>query len=83
MLQLTEVICHCPAIADAQFLCQSGRVYGHGTPGTVSRAGVSELYQGLGIALTGGLAFSTLLMLTVVPASMALLRDFDRRFDDR
>jgi HAE1 family hydrophobic/amphiphilic exporter-1 len=39
----------------------------------------SELYQGLGIALTGGLAFSTLLTPTVVPALMALLHDFDRR----
>ncbi|MBD2212983.1 efflux RND transporter permease subunit [Nostoc linckia FACHB-104] len=41
----------------------------------------SELYQGLGIALTGGLAFSTILTPTVVPALMALLHDFsgDRR----
>jgi hydrophobic/amphiphilic exporter-1 (mainly G- bacteria), HAE1 family len=41
----------------------------------------SELYQGLGIALTGGLAFSTILTPTVVPALMALLQDFsgDRR----
>ncbi len=38
----------------------------------------SELYQGLGIALTGGLAFSTILTPTVVPALMALLRDFAR-----
>lgn len=38
----------------------------------------SELYQGLGIALTGGLAFSTLLTPTVVPALMALLHDFSR-----
>jgi hydrophobic/amphiphilic exporter-1 (mainly G- bacteria), HAE1 family len=36
----------------------------------------SELYQGLGIALTGGLAFSTFLTPTVVPALMALLQDF-------
>ncbi|MBW4572927.1 MAG: efflux RND transporter permease subunit [Tolypothrix carrinoi HA7290-LM1] len=36
----------------------------------------SELYQGLGIALTGGLAFSTILTPTVVPALMALLHDF-------
>ncbi len=36
----------------------------------------SELYQGLGIALTGGLAFSTMLTPTVVPALMALLQDF-------
>ncbi|RAM47967.1 MAG: hypothetical protein C6Y22_30380 [Hapalosiphonaceae cyanobacterium JJU2] len=43
----------------------------------------SELYQGLGIALVGGLAFSTLLTPTVVPALMALLHDFSnhrRRF---
>ncbi|PSB28942.1 efflux RND transporter permease subunit [Chlorogloea sp. CCALA 695] len=39
----------------------------------------SELYQGLGIALTGGLAFSTILTPTVVPALMALLHDFDHR----
>ena len=39
----------------------------------------SELYQGLGIALTGGLAFSTILTPTVVPALMALIHDFDRR----
>jgi AcrB/AcrD/AcrF family len=37
----------------------------------------SELYQGLGIALTGGLAFSTILTPTVVPALMALLHDID------
>jgi hydrophobic/amphiphilic exporter-1 (mainly G- bacteria), HAE1 family len=37
----------------------------------------SELYQGLGIALTGGLAFSTILTPTVVPALMGLLHDFD------
>jgi hypothetical protein len=36
----------------------------------------SELYQGLGIALTGGLAFSSMLTPTVVPALMALLQDF-------
>ncbi len=35
----------------------------------------AELYQGLGIALTGGLAFSTLLTPTVVPALMGLLYD--------
>jgi HAE1 family hydrophobic/amphiphilic exporter-1 len=35
----------------------------------------AELYQGLGIALTGGLAFSTILTPTVVPAIMGLLRD--------
>lgn len=39
----------------------------------------SELYQGLGIALTGGLAFSTILTPTVVPALMALLHDFSDR----
>jgi HAE1 family hydrophobic/amphiphilic exporter-1 len=39
----------------------------------------AELYQGLGIALTGGLAFSTILTPTVVPALMGLLRDFTRR----
>jgi HAE1 family hydrophobic/amphiphilic exporter-1 len=39
----------------------------------------SELYQGLGIVLTGGLAFSTLLTPTVVPALMALLRDLSGR----
>ena len=39
----------------------------------------AELYQGLGIALTGGLAFSTLLTPTVVPALMGLLWDCDRR----
>jgi hydrophobic/amphiphilic exporter-1 (mainly G- bacteria), HAE1 family len=39
----------------------------------------SELYQGLGIALTGGLAFSTILTPTVVPALMALLYDFSRQ----
>jgi HAE1 family hydrophobic/amphiphilic exporter-1 len=36
----------------------------------------AELYQGLGIVLTGGLAFSTILTPTVVPAIMGLLRDF-------
>ncbi|MBI4779811.1 MAG: efflux RND transporter permease subunit [Oscillatoriophycideae cyanobacterium NC_groundwater_1537_Pr4_S-0.65um_50_18] len=39
----------------------------------------SELYQGLGIALTGGLAFSTILTPTVVPALMALLQDLNVR----
>lgn len=43
----------------------------------------SELYQGLGIALTGGLAFSTILTPTVVPALMALLRDFDFRWNKK
>lgn len=36
----------------------------------------TELYQGLGIALIGGLALSTFLTPTVVPALMGLLRDF-------
>lgn len=35
----------------------------------------SELYQGLGIVLTCGLAFSTILTPTVVPALMGLLQD--------
>jgi HAE1 family hydrophobic/amphiphilic exporter-1 len=35
----------------------------------------AELYQGLGIVLTGGLAFATLLTPTVVPALMGLLYD--------
>ncbi len=39
----------------------------------------AELYQGLGIALTGGLALSTILTPTVVPALMGLLRDFSGR----
>jgi hydrophobic/amphiphilic exporter-1 (mainly G- bacteria), HAE1 family len=39
----------------------------------------SELYQGLGIVLTGGLAFSTLLTPTIVPALMGLLTDFTGR----
>ena len=39
----------------------------------------AELYQGLGIALTGGLTFSTLLTPTVVPALMGLLHDIDPR----
>jgi HAE1 family hydrophobic/amphiphilic exporter-1 len=39
----------------------------------------AELYQGLGIVLTGGLAFSTILTPTVVPALMGLLRDFTGR----
>jgi HAE1 family hydrophobic/amphiphilic exporter-1 len=37
----------------------------------------AELYQGLGIVLTGGLAFSTILTPTVVPALMGLLGDLD------
>ena len=36
----------------------------------------AELYQGLGIVLTGGLAFSTFLTPTVIPALMGLLQDF-------
>ena len=36
----------------------------------------AELYQGLGIALTGGLALSTFLTPTVIPALMGLLEDF-------
>jgi hydrophobic/amphiphilic exporter-1 (mainly G- bacteria), HAE1 family len=36
----------------------------------------AELYQGLGLVLTGGLTFSTILTPTVVPAIMGLLRDF-------
>ncbi|MGV2829226.1 efflux RND transporter permease subunit [Myxosarcina sp. GI1(2024)] len=36
----------------------------------------AELYQGLGIALTGGLAFSTFLTPTVILALMGLLQDF-------
>ena len=35
----------------------------------------AELYQGLGIALTGGLALSTFLTPTVIPALMGLLQD--------
>ena len=38
----------------------------------------AELYQGLGIALTGGLALSTILTPTVVPAVMRLLSDFSQ-----
>ncbi|BAZ16460.1 cation/multidrug efflux pump [Calothrix sp. NIES-4071] len=36
----------------------------------------AELYQGLGIVLTGGLLFSTILTPTVVPALMGLIYDF-------
>ncbi len=39
----------------------------------------AELYQGLGIALTGGLALSTFLTPTVIPALMGLLQDFQLR----
>ena len=35
----------------------------------------AELYQGLGITLTGGLALSTVLTPTVIPALMGLLQD--------
>lgn len=36
----------------------------------------AELYQGLGIVLTGGLLLSTFLTPTVIPALMGLLQDF-------
>jgi HAE1 family hydrophobic/amphiphilic exporter-1 len=36
----------------------------------------AELYQGLGITLTGGLVLSTFLTPTVIPALMGLLQDF-------
>ena len=39
----------------------------------------AELYQGLGIALTGGLALSTFLTPTVIPALIGLLQDFQPR----
>ncbi len=39
----------------------------------------TELYQGLGIVLVGGLAFSTLLTPTVVPALMRLLADVKKQ----
>ena len=39
----------------------------------------AELYQGLGIALTSGLALSTFLTPTVIPALMGLKRDFQSR----
>jgi HAE1 family hydrophobic/amphiphilic exporter-1 len=39
----------------------------------------AELYQGLGIALTGGLILSTFLTPTVIPALMGLLRDFSAK----
>ena len=39
----------------------------------------AELYQGLGITLAGGLALSTILTPTVIPALMGLLRDFHSR----
>jgi len=39
----------------------------------------AELYQGLGIALVGGLAFSTVLTPTIVPALMELLQDMRGR----
>ncbi|MEO0377358.1 MAG: hypothetical protein AAF329_22685, partial [Cyanobacteria bacterium P01_A01_bin.17] len=37
---------------------------------------ISRDLQGLGIALTGGLALSTFLTPTVIPALMGLLQDF-------
>ncbi len=40
----------------------------------------AELYQGLGVVLTGGLAFATLLTPTVVPALMGLLYDLTGRW---
>ena len=43
----------------------------------------TELYQGLGIVLTGGLAFSTILTPTVVPALMGLLYDISGRKSKR
>lgn len=39
----------------------------------------AELYQGLGIALTGELLFSTFLNPTVIPALIGLLQDFKPR----
>ncbi len=39
----------------------------------------AELYQGLGIVLVGGLAFSTVLTPTIVPALMELLQDIRGR----
>ena len=39
----------------------------------------AELYQGLGVVLTGGLAFSTLVTPTVVPALMVILQDIRPR----
>jgi HAE1 family hydrophobic/amphiphilic exporter-1 len=39
----------------------------------------AELYQGLGIVLTGGLLLSTFLTPTVIPALMGLLQDFSGR----
>nr|WP_019507332.1 efflux RND transporter permease subunit [Pleurocapsa sp. PCC 7319] len=39
----------------------------------------AELYQGLGIALTGGLALSTFLTPTVISPLMGLLQDFQPR----
>jgi hydrophobic/amphiphilic exporter-1 (mainly G- bacteria), HAE1 family len=38
----------------------------------------AELYQGLGLVLTGGLALSTFLTPTVIPALMGLLQDFGK-----
>ncbi len=39
----------------------------------------AELYQGLGVVLTGGLILSTFLTPTVIPALMGLLQDFAPR----
>ncbi|MGB3536506.1 MAG: efflux RND transporter permease subunit [Microcoleaceae cyanobacterium] len=39
----------------------------------------AELYQGLGIVLTGGLALSTLLTPTVVPALVRLMEDWEEK----
>ena len=46
------------------------------TKGSAMRcdAMIFNLYQGLGIVLTGGLTFSTIMTPTVVPALMGLLR---------
>ncbi len=41
----------------------------------------TELYQGLGITLIGGLALGTFLTPTIVPALMGLLRDFTGRLN--
>jgi len=39
----------------------------------------AELYQGLGVVLTGRLAFSTVVIPTMVPALTGLLQDFSPR----
>lgn len=43
----------------------------------------AELYQGLGLVLTGGLVFSTILTPTVIPALMGLLRDFQGKKQEK